>query len=183
MWNVCLSYLLTCNISIWISRIIAMYLFACKFFATILEEVKLFATILEEVKLCAPHPSIQYLQLLVKPVCYCGGVLYQNMGSLLSCLSPRSAGVRVRYASPSRVECPICLEPAIAASGEELVLQCGHMMHVTCAGRWAQHNRTCPLCRASTSVEWDAVPWANGWNPALYYLVNCSLLPRLSYVK
>ena len=44
-------------------------------------------------------------------------------------------------------ECVVCQEP-LDDQGEA-VLPCGHCFHETCLNSWLDHDRTCPLCRAT----------------------------------
>lgn len=66
-------------------------------------------------------------------------------------------------ADPSAELCSICHEPMTSSSGELETLQCGHVLHAQCLGRWRviqriEDRRVCPMrCHMAGSSS-DAPP-------------------------
>jgi len=44
-------------------------------------------------------------------------------------------------------DCCICLNDLFSSRESSIVLQCNHVIHVSCANEWMKKNITCPICR------------------------------------
>ncbi|XP_019164313.1 PREDICTED: RING-H2 finger protein ATL80-like [Ipomoea nil] len=59
--------------------------------------------------------------------------------------------VTVRYGKERKEdECVVCLSQFVQGEEVSVLVQCGHVFHVSCIETWLRSHPTCPLCRVNT---------------------------------
>nr|GMC85086.1 RING-H2 finger protein ATL51-like [Ipomoea batatas] len=59
--------------------------------------------------------------------------------------------VTVRYGKERKEdECVVCLSQFVQGEEVRVLVQCGHVFHVSCIETWLRSHPTCPICRVNT---------------------------------